>query len=112
MNNRSEVLAHIDHALDQLRLLDNEAALELLRHRLNTLLKPADDLYDPPWVAVQSISVGQGGTLTAVAEPLHIQEDIFGWCRSIEEYLGGRLTIVPNEEVDVRTLMAMREPGA
>lgn len=112
MNSRSEVSAHIDRALDQLRPLDNETVLEQLRHRLNELLKPTDDLYDPPWVTFHSISVGPSGVLTAIVESLHIQEYIIQWCRSVEEYLGGRLSIEPNEEVDVRYLMAMREPGA
>lgn len=112
MNNRSEVLAHIDKALEQLEPLDNPAALEALRQRLNELFKPFDDLYDPPWVAFHSIFVGRGGALTAVAEPLLIQEDIFGWCRSIEQYLGGRLSIEPHEELDVRALMAMSAPEA
>lgn len=112
MNNRSEVLAQVDQALDQIRSLDNEAAKELLRQRLNELFKPFDDLYDPPWVAFHLIFAGRGGALTAVVEPLLIQEDIFGWCRSIEQYLGGRLSIEPHEELDIRDLMAMSAPEA
>lgn len=112
MSNRSEVLEHIDDALDRLRPFDNDAALGSLRQRLNELLKPNHDLCDPPWVPIHSIFVGQSGTPTAIAEPLHIQEDIFGWCRYVEAYLGDCLSIEPAEEVDVKRQVAMREPEA
>jgi len=112
MKNRSDVLAYIDEALDQLGCQYDEASMELLRQRLNELLKPFDSLYDPPWVAFHSISVDQRGALTAAVEPLQIQQDIWEWCRGIEAYLGGRLTIKPHNEVDVQSLTAMRGPGA
>jgi hypothetical protein len=113
MSKRSAVLAEIDEMLDRLEPQPDDASLELLQQRLNELLKPFDDLYDPPWVAIHSISVSESGELIAVAEPLELQQDISQWCQHIADYLGNRFIIEPYENVDVRSLMAMvsQEPS-
>lgn len=112
MSKRSAVLVQIDEILSQLEHRTDDASFEVLRQRMNELLKPFDDLYDPPWVAVHSISVSESGKLIAVAEPLELQQDISQWCQHIAEYLGNRFIIEPYENMDVRSLMAMVEPGA
>lgn len=109
VNNRTAVLQQVDQLLDRFGPFDNDDSLELLRQGLNAVFVPAGaNLNDPPWVAFHAIYVGHDGKLTAVVEPLHIQEDIRQWCLEVAEYLGGRLAIEPEEDIDVKSLMAMR----
>ena len=86
MSNRNAILRQVDALVERFGPFDNADALELLRQGLNALFQPANGLQDPP----------------------HIQEDVGQWLRNVEEYLGGRLVIEPEEDLDVRSLMAMR----
>lgn len=112
MSMRGVVLQQVDYLLERLGPIDNDDAFELLRQGLNAVFKPVTDLYDPPWVAFHAIYRGQDGRLTAVVEPLHVQSDIRTWCQGVQEYLGGRLAIEPEESIDVKSLLAMRTPEA
>ena len=109
---REHVLHQVDNLFERFGPFDNDDALELLREGLNTVFVPSGtNLVDPPWVAFHAIYRNNEGKLTAIVESLHIHNDIHEWCKSVQEYLKGRLLIEPEENVDVKSLMAMRLPS-
>lgn len=108
---RQDVLHQVDNLLERFGPFDNDDALELLREGLNAVFVPSGtNLVDPPWVAFHAIYRNNEGKLTAIVESLHIQNDIHEWCKGVQDYLEGRLLIEPEENVDVKSLMAMRLP--
>jgi hypothetical protein len=110
---RQDVLHQVDSLLDRFGPFDNDDALELLREGLNAVFMPSGtNLVDPPWVAFHAIYLNSNGKLTAIVESLHIQNDIQEWCKGVQDYLEGRLLIEPEENIDVKSLMAMRVPGS
>lgn len=106
---RLDVLRQVDNLLERFGPFDNDDALELLREGLNAVFVPSGtNLADPPWVAFHAIYRNSSGKLTAIVESLHIQNDIHEWCKGVQNYLDGKLLIEPEENIDVKSLMALR----
>lgn len=98
MNIRAVVLQQVDYLLERLGPIDNDDAVELLRQGLNAVFAlESSEVNGPPLAAFHAIYVGDRGRLTAVVEPLNAQPHVRQWCRTVEEYLGGRLSIEPGK---------------
>lgn len=98
MSVRGVVLQQVDYLLQRLGPFDNDDAVELLRQGLNTVFAlEGSGVNGPPPAAFHAIYVGKDGRLTAVVEPIHAQPNARRWCRTVEDYLGGRLRIEPEK---------------
>jgi hypothetical protein len=98
MNIRAVVLQQVDYLIERLGPIDHDDACELLRQGLNAIFAlESGGVNGPPPGAFHAVYVGEGGRLTAVVEPLRAQPNVRRWCRSVEDYLGGRLRIEPEK---------------
>jgi hypothetical protein len=98
MNIRAVVLQQVDYLIERLGPIDHDDACELLRQGLNAIFSlESSGVNGPPPAAFHAIYVGEDGRLTAVVEPLNAQSHVRRWCRTVEDYLGGRLRIEPEK---------------